>query len=56
MSETDTCLRNTHKHTDTHTHAHGEGVKDRRRGEEHRMDGVSPWKWLFAMEIVLDKW
>lgn len=26
-------------------HAHRSRVRDRRRGEEHRMDGVSPWKW-----------
>lgn len=38
----------THSNTNKHTHAHRAGVRDRRRGEEHRMDGVSPWKWTVS--------
>lgn len=57
MSEMPTfLLTHTHTHLDTnkHTHAHGAGVRDRRRGEEHRMDGHRGNGQLAAMEIVLD--
>lgn len=31
-----------------HTRTHRAGLRDRRRGEEHGMDGVSPWKWTVS--------
>lgn len=54
MSEMPTfLLAHTHSDTDKHTRAHGAGVRDRRRDEEHRMDGHRGNGQLAAVEIVL---